>query len=1812
MICLLKNKENEKLLDDLTKIVGSEDAAYYLLCANNGYELDQTPFGEDSALYAELVRIFGTKEKAIMVKAQAYLPSMGNWQEHPEQATANGITLDKLGEPLSKHLIKGTDVNGAVEFTGVYDAQDVSNILGDQGRLNQVFDFLRDNNVVDREYVIAEAISGSRNQFVRNYVEELSKHGPITPVTKYMASQAARAVWDERTKEKIVNQIQERLAEAFHLKKIQKGFGLYFESDDDSELGKLRVRIVNSISAYVKNAPEDAKGAYVEDQNHLMSMLYISLKNGDHTTIIHELLHRYVRLFWDTQPVQDALKVVEKRKIKGNSVAIEEALVQKLTDMLNSNAKENKKFWTKINNMFNKLFSVYSNKHEILDDLLAYFSINKDISDLRAETVFFEKFYVPVFQTQSTEKEKDILNSIKTGVKIRIKASTHEKFRNNATIADLRMMDQQFENLDSENTEDVKSAIYKILNACRDEMNDITIVMGNIEINGIENLDVEQFYNLCTNTLGFYTNILHNVISYVFDKNSNEPDFKPSSPLHLYYNSVITSMDLVLDNANRIKRKWTEWYIDKSGDELVTFADKEIWKYNAKLWADEDDRIGGGNLGSLNKVFGAINSESPIINLIDHLVRRMRNHIEPIVQERGHELVEKFDKYTNHIDIVPLTNQFRDLCEHDSKGRLTGNFRRSENWGEMQNLIDDGKLKIAKRLGIEDAFDEDLRLDWRALTDDQYKAYYDAIDDFFEKNDIIRQYKPDYYRTQRKYLSKETIEFRKELREQINLLETKCKNQKTGVVETFKLKSDELQKLQSLKKQLQNLANPYNIVQDEKGKIISIEEKDPDSKEGKMAHELIMFKNAVRGKVIYQPNYEAYNKDLKALRDSGASDQNIMQWKRHNTIKSYREDTFTSGGSRTDELALLYAQKQAIINSAKQSQGYYMPDLDLLNEDAWILLKEIDQDIADLEKEILEAGGTLPGGDVNQNAAVSKMLVSHYDNGQPTSDTQLDVMYTRYVRQLSSIYPEEQLKQEFWDKYFYTSYKKNASGEFEPFMVPLTAFYTMLVQNPAFIVEEYPTGKYTKPSGFFVEEDFDSNNQSYIQPKPNGKWHDAKFVNLYNTNKKYKELYDLFIQTMGEIYQNYGMNDINKYQLPGIRDDGNRTFFRRGFFSVRNMQEMFGINETDDEYNEQLNKRPDGTTMYVIPLRWVRKLKNPNMTSTDLIRTVTMMYESSLQYKEKSEILPKIWMLKHTSFFSSTNKEQSDQESFINRYVEQFIYGRNKTSRLFTYKGKQYGSQALAKISGVIMNKTHSKLMAHKWKVVMKNAWDSFWNFMKEMSGGKYFTVIDTIAGGGYIMKDLIQLWKRNVGVTNVQTLSAAIMQRNGLAGSTKELFKGQRSSALRRFIAKHFNMGEYTLVDYMTKGLIAMSVYHNHRLILNPLTGKKEFLNKWQAAYVYSKAGMSENKGIAEWNAAGNLFKKGVTMLNAVYVDKRGNLKIKPEYEDIVRPNGSNLLETRIETIIRERSSVINGTLDDLDKPYFMTTIMGAMIGQMRGWMFSQSADHYKMGHQFKIAHADLEKFGFDSKVIKGDFEDENLKGIANLSSGFVESGDMRGMLKAYGRCMTCIFWINKMFNIKKPTMQQKYQVRSLTVSFASIAAVIALGILFGKRVEDDPDDIYANFLYATNTGVLSERISQLYLGVIISMLELIRSVVVAKSYYDDIGSVYDAIINATQWYQYENGIINTRPYMKKVKRGTYAGEREWFKNTMKASSILIPEYSPANVWNNFSVGAYESTDRFYNNQFPVNMMNYIPQNKKSEKSNIVTDMFNSDNRPY
>jgi len=252
---------------------------------------------------------------------------------------------------------------------------------------------------------------------------------------------------------------------------------------------------------------------------------------------------------------------------------------------------------------------------------------------------------------------------------------------------------------------------------------------------------------LKTNTLGYYSNLLNGKINLVFKGNRNAGEFSTTSDLYRYYDHVSSTLSIYLKAYERIADGWVDWYIDRTADELVTFADKEIWKTNAKHWVRNE--IGGGGLGFFNKMFGAINSNSPIVNIVDHLVRRANNYVRPAAEEVGHHLTSLFDSYTNHVDVLPF-NQFRDFCElsyrRDFNGKrgLTGNFRRSENWGEMQFAIDREKKRIAKELGIE--LDENLRFDWRTVDRDTYNEYYDRLDDFYEQNDIVRKFKPEYYR----------------------------------------------------------------------------------------------------------------------------------------------------------------------------------------------------------------------------------------------------------------------------------------------------------------------------------------------------------------------------------------------------------------------------------------------------------------------------------------------------------------------------------------------------------------------------------------------------------------------------------------------------------------------------------------------------------------------------------------------------------------------------------------------------------------------------------------------------------------------------------------------------------------------------------------------------------------------------------------------------------------------------------------------------------------------------------------------------------
>jgi len=81
MQCLnIKNPEVAALLKEYTEILGSENAAYYVLSENNGYGLDKAPNGEPSKLFSDLLKHYnGDRVAAIQAKARTYSESFRNW-----------------------------------------------------------------------------------------------------------------------------------------------------------------------------------------------------------------------------------------------------------------------------------------------------------------------------------------------------------------------------------------------------------------------------------------------------------------------------------------------------------------------------------------------------------------------------------------------------------------------------------------------------------------------------------------------------------------------------------------------------------------------------------------------------------------------------------------------------------------------------------------------------------------------------------------------------------------------------------------------------------------------------------------------------------------------------------------------------------------------------------------------------------------------------------------------------------------------------------------------------------------------------------------------------------------------------------------------------------------------------------------------------------------------------------------------------------------------------------------------------------------------------------------------------------------------------------------------------------------------------------------------------------------------------------------------------------------------------------------------------------------------------------------------------
>lgn len=257
------------------------------------------------------------------------------------------------------------------------------------------------------------------------------------------------------------------------------------------------------------------------------------------------------------------------------------------------------------------------------------------------------------------------------------------------------------------------------------------------------------------------------------------------------------------------------------------------------------------------------------------------------------------------------------------------------------------------------------------------------------------------------------------------------------------------------------------------------------------------------------------------------------------------------------------------------------------------------------------------------------------------------------------------------------SYKKERvrnDGTVEQVYVPLSVFTMLYPKKETFYNSR--TGRTEKtmlyvPKGRFAEKsdktgrymnleynhsDLNSEQpkRNYTDNKGNRRYDNSKAWNEMTENKDVHNLYDILIEEMKNAQKNYQTSNRRfNYQLPQINAHTMQIWSRIAKQGLGNTLQALYESATNVEENDESMRtsddyitNPDGTVATDIPLKFVRKLKNPERITTDIAGSVILFANMALNFKNKSEIDAKIKAIRYNLDFKNRqdlyNQEKAD------------------------------------------------------------------------------------------------------------------------------------------------------------------------------------------------------------------------------------------------------------------------------------------------------------------------------------------------------------------------------------------------------------------------------------------------------------------------------------------------------------------------------------------------------------------------------------------
>lgn len=1321
----------------------------------------------------------------------------------------------------------------------------------------------------------------------------------------------------------------------------------------------------------------------------------------------------------------------------------------------------------------------------------------------------------------------------------------------------------------------------------------------------------------------------------------------PEDTQALYYQDMLQ----LVENMQRVVDSMQQDYQDKvalpyAKKVLTDFVyesdavkDKEAFVRNMMRWIEQDTLYGDLAAGEI-ALGMASRSRSSVINIVEKVMSDMEFEKNREILKEGNELIRLYNKVRptgSQMDFRNFQKLFMEMDGEDgTSGKYTGYFVRDRNYGKFykdkdifENTLREKYAKKGLKWTYND-YNDSIELIFpeedHTAEHSVYNQYYDELDEWLDKH-CERRYTLEYYKKKRRFLSPAALQAQSMIQRQIDMLAQKAMDD-AGFVDPNKLTQNERQRITDLRKQKRELACPYSFGSLSDG-TVTLQEKVGEDAE--IAKQISAWNRFIADHIKYKHNDAKFQEALSKFEHGSDAEKLFLAYNRMQVINpELWKEMLRNSPEQSEEYKELAARHRAIVEHLKYRQGWVQPNLDILgfglNTDtsAWQELQRLEQRMDELK--------TRPEQKEETPQYVNSILV------QSTKYTDKQFLTMLQERWNYEIQSNESLAEVFAKLFTYTDYK-GRQRFLKVFSFIQPSSYDIKKEGG----ETIPTLVYQYSSQFseldessdFVNTAYDKTIKASMQPKVRkaGTKRKSGAIDYMNDNYQkilandgYKQLYDKLVGMMEKANSMIPQKALERrYLLPQITGRGmsilGRSRAAADVFSALNygLQDWTGLKftkkgpefdeslmqqDTDVSTNWDLPRRPDGTIVNNIPIRFVKRLEDPSIISSDIIGSVLLYYDMALNYKIKSEKLPALELIQE-AINPNTKTKQSSKNKLPKQYqkmkqlMDYRMYG--KESKLGGDDTKSYSKvqKATMQISKKFRSLASMSMLALNFTTIEVGYLDALLGAIADSVGGKYFTMTDLRNGYWDAIKAMPQIIA-NLGNPVVNNWMVAAMQYNQLSKSNSDIFGRTDQSRWSRLLAET-RMGGYTMADYLINTMILGATYNHYRLLDMPDGKTKKFLSKTDAIDVYTKHGYTESQAIEKWEST-------KTTLKQAYYCENGLLKIKDDFKKYINKK----LENQIAGRLRDRTSVYNGIIPQTEKAAVQQNVFGSFLTLMRNFYVNTYWERARVGYDYateeELQSSKLGMYSADSA------------GSVNFETGEFGNGLWFSALKGLYKYVCNVKALLTGKDLRQLTDDQKYAVKRILAEVAIIGAcafAMTWSIAFARTndYDDDKDPMWTVNIFdpeGEDRGILqfngkhvndkmlnwtrwklallatrtfTERSTFYWPG---TVTELISSPSTAKSYLDDLGYSLELFMDLFE--------INGHDRNEVVRSGGYKGMTRGTRDIMKITGATGMD----NVIRNWHTSGIKSTLNWYQQVSPNSFL--IPNKSTWEKEQGIT----------